>query len=118
MTISPRVLDEWLLTPFRVAVHEPTAIAVIADVHLGYCQGRRISGDAVPLPNVADVLEPLRRAHAEIGFQSLVVAGDLFERGFAPESYAALMEVLEHRSIAWLGLVPGNHDRKLLDHVP
>ncbi len=31
-----RVLDEWLLTPWRGAIHLPTATAVVADPHLGY----------------------------------------------------------------------------------
>src|SRR5689334_11066006 len=98
-----RVSDEWLLTPYRVAVHEPTATAVIADLHLG---------DAVPLPDPRAALAPLRHAHDAVAFRRLVVAGDLFEKEFVPALYAAFVETLERLTICWLGLVPGNHDRR------
>ena len=76
-----RVLDDWLLTPARAAIHVPTATAVVADLHLGYDRIRRRSGDAVPVRRVADELAALG---AELGKQKvsrLVIAGDLFEDG-------------------------------------
>lgn len=108
-----RVHDDWLLTPYRLAIHEPTATAVIADVHLGYSDARRRSGDAVPLPGVETTLAPLRQAARRFAFTQLLVAGDLFEQGFRPESYADFVTFLERLRIGWLGLVPGNHDRGL-----
>ncbi len=109
-----RVLGEWLLTPQRVAIHEPTRTAVIADVHLGYGEARRAAGDAVPLPPPGASLAPLWHAHERFAFRALVVAGDLFERAFAPAAYAALTGGLHRRGVDWLGLVPGNHDRRAL----
>jgi metallophosphoesterase superfamily enzyme len=53
-----RVLDDWLLTPERAALHVPTATAVIADLHLGYAQARQQCGDAVP---TADLDQQLAR---------------------------------------------------------
>ena len=55
-----RVLDDWLLTPSRTAIHLPTATAVIADLHLGYDRVRRRGGEAVPTLSVAQDLDPLR----------------------------------------------------------
>ena len=75
------VLDDWLLTPARAAVHLPTATAVIADVHLGYGEARHRGGDAVPRQNVAAVLEPLRPCLTANAVRRLVIAGDLFEAG-------------------------------------
>src|SRR5207248_4306827 len=74
-----RVLGDWLLTPQRVAVHLPSATGVVADLHLGYGQARRASGEAVPAPPLAAQLAPLRRALALHGARRLVVAGDLLE---------------------------------------
>jgi metallophosphoesterase superfamily enzyme len=108
-----RVHDDWLLTPYRLAIHEPTATAVIADVHLGYSEARRRTGDAVPLPGVETALAPLARAARRLAFRRLVVAGDLFEQGYRPELYADFTALLGRLRIDWLGLVPGNHDRGL-----
>src|SRR5580700_10945138 len=76
-----RVLDEWLLTPRRTAIHLPTATAVAADLHLGYDRVRRRGGEAVPGLPMARELEPLRQALIEHRVRRLVVAGDLFEDG-------------------------------------
>ena len=73
-----RVHDDWWLLPERLALHEPTATAVIADVHLGYSAIRRRLGDAIPLPGMAATLAPLARAAATHRIDRLVVAGDLF----------------------------------------
>lgn len=110
MTLSP----EWLLTPERAAVHRPTGTAVIADLHLGYAQTRRSSGEAVPTWDIERVLSPLRSLFARAGVRRLVIAGDLLEDG---RGGAAVLGQLT----AWLaaagcelaGVVPGNHDRGL-----
>ncbi len=106
-----RVFDEWLLTPFRLAVHEPTATAVIADVHLGYREARQQTGDAVPLLDVSTQLSPLRQARARYVFDKLVVAGDLFERGVDRSLLDRFLNALGELRVRFAGLVPGNHDR-------
>jgi putative SbcD/Mre11-related phosphoesterase len=110
-----RVLEEWVLTPYRLAVHEPTQTAVVADLHLGYSAARRGAGDAVPLPRVETALLPLKQAVERYGFKRLLVAGDLFERRFEADPYQAFVAFLERQHIEWLGLVPGNHDRGVAD---
>src|ERR1019366_6313022 len=53
--------------------------------------------------------------------QKLVVAGDLFERGFDALIYEQFRKVLDNLRIGFLGLVPGNHDRgieKAVHHLP
>src|SRR5947209_3258402 len=76
-----RVLDDWLLSPARLAGHLPTATAVAADLHLGYERVRQRGGEAVPGRRLADELAPLGRALRRLGVSRLVVAGDLFEDG-------------------------------------
>jgi metallophosphoesterase superfamily enzyme len=106
-----RIFQEWLLTPWRLAVHEPTATAVIADVHLGYREARQDAGDAVPLLPVREQLGPLAEARRQARFERLVVAGDLFESGVHPACLREFLHVLDELEIEWAGLVPGNHDR-------
>ena len=112
------VLDDWLLSAWRVAIHRPTATAVIADVHLGYSQARRDAGDAVPLQGVDNGMALLSCAQLHTGFRRLVVAGDMFEKAFTEEPYAAFVGLLDRLEVEWVGLVPGNHDRKLPGYVP
>jgi putative SbcD/Mre11-related phosphoesterase len=108
-----RVLDDWLLTPAKTAVHLPTATAVLADLHLGYSLVRRGRGDAIPDVDVASVLAPLVQVRSSANFTRVVVAGDLFE--------SADREALVDQLIAWFSLhglelsavVPGNHDGSL-----
>lgn len=106
-----RVHDDWLLTPYRLAVHEPTATAVIADVHLGYREARRQTGDAVPLLDVSAQLAPLRLARRRLSFDKLIVAGDLFEGGARQDLFDEFVRELRALSITLTGFVPGNHDR-------
>ena len=106
-----RVHSDWLLAPYRLAVHEPTATAVIADVHLGYCEARQQSGDAIPLRTIASQLAPLRRAKSRFRFDKLLVAGDLFERAVRSDLLDDFLAELAVLGIAFAGLVPGNHDR-------
>lgn len=108
-----RVHDDWLLTPQRAAVHLPSETAVIADLHLGYSEARRRSGEAVPLPALPSLLQPLRELVTGFEVRKLVVAGDLFEdvrnQAFWDELPAALVRL----GVDALAVVPGNHDRNL-----
>jgi putative SbcD/Mre11-related phosphoesterase len=106
-----RVLDDWLLLPQRFAVHEPSATAVLADLHLGYCAARQRQGDAVPARSVRDDLRPLIDAARPHDLRNVIVAGDLFERGYDADIASQFVRVLEENRIRLIGLVPGNHDR-------
>ena len=103
------VLEEWLLTPVRAAVHLPTATAVIADVHLGYGEARQRDGDAVPRQTVAAVLAPL----SSLRVSRLVIAGDLFEAGPEKTLVDELQTWLDDVGVELVAVVPGNHDRGL-----
>jgi metallophosphoesterase superfamily enzyme len=106
-----RVHTDWLLTPYRLAIHEPTNTAVIADVHLGYREARQHTGDAVPLLDVGAQLAPLRQARQRCTFDTLIVAGDLFERGVDRGVLDQFLAELASLNITFAGLTPGNHDR-------
>ena len=108
-----RVLDDWLLTPSRAAVHLPTATAVVADLHLGYSEARRRAGEAVPARDVAAALAPLAAALATHRVRRLVVAGDLFESGHDAAVAADLRAWLDGAGVGLAGIVPGNHDGDL-----
>jgi hypothetical protein len=103
--------DDWLLTPFRLAVHQPTKTAVVADLHLGYSQARRQSGDAVPHVSIETQLTPLRQACAALEIRELVVAGDLFESRLDAESITRFRAIVDACRLRLAGVVPGNHDR-------
>jgi hypothetical protein len=105
------VHDEWLLTPFRLAVHQPTKTAVVADLHLGYSQARRRSGDAVPHVAIEDQLAPLRQACTAYEIRDLIVAGDLCESRLDADLIVRLCSVLDECRVRLAGVVPGNHDR-------
>jgi putative SbcD/Mre11-related phosphoesterase len=108
-----RVLDDWLLTSARAAIHLPTGTAVVADLHLGYRETRRQRGDAVPLVPLAAVLAPLQHTLARLGVSRLVVAGDLFEARPQESLLAEVRAWLAGAGVELVGLVPGNHDRGL-----
>jgi uncharacterized protein len=110
-----RVLDDWLLTPRRLAVHEPTATGVVADLHLGYDRVRRRNGEAVPVRAIRDELAALARALREGGVSRLAIAGDLFEDGRVErdEMIDGLLAWLDAEGVELVGVVPGNHDRGL-----
>jgi metallophosphoesterase superfamily enzyme len=106
-----RIFDDWLLLPQRFAVHEPSATAVLADVHLGYSAARQRLGDAIPWRSVEDEMQPLVVAASTHDIRAVVVAGDLFERGFDAALCQQWLDVLHRLKIRFAGLVPGNHDR-------
>jgi uncharacterized protein len=107
-----RVHGDWKLTPQRVAVHLPTATAVLADLHLGYCEARQRRGDAVPTPCLDTLLEPLAFVLDHCKVQRVLIAGDLFEDGVDPALAQAWLEWLRRHDALLVGVVPGNHDRK------
>lgn len=102
--------EEWLLTAERVAVHLPTGVAVVADLHLGYAEARRCRGEAVPEDSMAELLEPLGRVLHRQGTRRLVIAGDLLEDGNCHETLTAFLEWLNQHDVELLAIVPGNHD--------
>ena len=105
---------DWLLTPQRVAIHLPTATAVVADLHLGYHDARRRCGDAIPLCDLNVQLAPLLGVLRRDTVQNLVIAGDLFEAAFDAAIWLDVRERLCKTGVYFAGLIPGNHDRDLL----
>src|ERR1022692_3360829 len=84
------VHNEWLLTPARIAVHLPTATAVLADLPLGYNEARRRDGEAVPPADLTLLLAPLRQVLFNQTIRRVVIAGDLFEAGVNADLAAEL----------------------------
>jgi putative SbcD/Mre11-related phosphoesterase len=107
-----RVHRDWLLTHERAAVHLPTATLVLADLHLGYAEARRRGGEAVPVPDLGEVLRPLASVRAREGVRRVVIAGDLFEAGWSETLAQGLLAWLDANDLKLLALVPGNHDRR------
>ncbi len=108
-----RVLNDWLLTPERVAVYLPSATAVLADPHLGYAEARRRSGEAVPDDSLDEQLAGLCRVMRRHAAKRLVIAGDLLEDGRCHETLTAFRHWLRQAGIELAGVVPGNHDAGL-----
>src|SRR6516225_9381522 len=108
-----RVLDDWLLTPERAALHLPSATAVVADLHLAYGQARQRQGEAVPDSPLDPQLAPLAEVLGRHGVRRLVVAGDLLEDGRCSETAADFRRWLERAGVDLVAVVPGNHDRDL-----
>jgi putative SbcD/Mre11-related phosphoesterase len=106
---------DWLLTPERIAVHLPSATAVVADLHLGYSAARRAGGEAVPLPDLGAILSPFSVIRERIGVRRLVIAGDLFEAGHAGSLLDDFLDSFAETGMELAGLVPGNHDRRLAE---
>jgi len=69
------------------------------------------SATAVPLRSVAEDMQPLAGAAKLHKIHDLIVAGDLFERGYESAIHQQFLDVLAEWGIAFRGLVPGNHDR-------
>jgi uncharacterized protein len=106
------VHNEWLLTPARIAVHVPTATAVLADLHLGYNDARRRDGEAVPPADLTLILAPLRQVLINQTLHRVVIAGDLFEAGVSTNLAVELASWLTAAGVE-SAVVPGNHDRGL-----
>jgi putative SbcD/Mre11-related phosphoesterase len=106
------VNKEWLLTPERAIVHRATATAIVADMHLGYCEARQGAGEAVPtvaLHESLSIFELLKSRHKVL---RVVVAGDLIENQAGLEAASCFHRCLRRMQID-LTVVPGNHDRGL-----
>jgi putative SbcD/Mre11-related phosphoesterase len=110
--------QQWLLTPQRVAVDLDRAVAVVADLHLGYAAVRQRGGEAIPLPSLVEELQPLAQVVQQYAVRQILVAGDLFEDGRQPRQQleAELLAWAESHDIRWR-IVPGNHDRGLADSL-
>jgi uncharacterized protein len=106
-----RLFEDWLLLPERIALHVPTATAVVADLHLGYGAARQQLGDAIPARTTVEELQPLAQAAKIHAITSVIVAGDMFERNFDLAVHQSFLDVLDRLGIRFTGLVPGNHDR-------
>lgn len=106
-----RLWDDWLLLPQRIALHTPSGTAVLADVHLGYSAARQRLGDAIPWRTVAEEMQLLTDAVKAHDIRAVVIAGDLFERGYDAILHQEFLTLLDRLHISFIGLVPGNHDR-------
>jgi putative SbcD/Mre11-related phosphoesterase len=109
------VANDWLLTVQRVAIHVPTATAVLADLHLGYDGARRRRGEAVPIVSLAEILAPLADVLRRRQLTRIVIAGDLFEDGVDEIVVTQLHAWLTDCGADLVAVVPGNHDRRLAD---
>jgi putative SbcD/Mre11-related phosphoesterase len=107
------VHNDWLLTPARAAIHLPTGTAVVADLHLGYEEARRRSGEAIPQRCLSEVLAPLAALCRTHALRRLVIAGDLFEAREQPKLVEELCDWFADTGFSLVGVVPGNHDRGL-----
>jgi putative SbcD/Mre11-related phosphoesterase len=104
------VVHDWILTPQRLAIHQPTRTAVAADLHLGYVEARRQSGEAVPAVPLETELEELGRACRVHAVRRLIIAGDLVEDSRTPGILHEFRAWLDAMGIKRVGIVPGNHD--------
>jgi putative SbcD/Mre11-related phosphoesterase len=96
-----------------VALHLPSNTAVVADLHLGYDEARRRSGEAVPVRPLDELLRPLATVLSRHQSKRLVVAGDLLEDGRCRAVLANFRSWLERNGIELAALIAGNHDRGL-----
>jgi putative SbcD/Mre11-related phosphoesterase len=96
-----------------VALHRPTQTAVVADLHLGYSEARRQSGEAVPQLPLSTILTPLGAALQRTSARRLVIAGDLFESRYARDIATEFVDWLKTRRVELTGVIPGNHDRQV-----
>ena len=108
-----RVLNDWLLTAERVAVHLPGRTAVVADLHLGYAEARRRGGESVPDEDVEEQLAGLGRVIHQHKARRLIIAGDLLEHPSCRAALSAFQEWLRNAEVELVGVVPGNHDNGL-----
>lgn len=106
-----QVCTDWLLTPYRAALHLPTSTAVVADLHLGYGATRQGGGDAVPCNGLQDTIADLKLLFEEFRPRRLVVAGDLLEHGRVSALADDLLRWLALAGVELIAVIPGNHDR-------
>jgi putative SbcD/Mre11-related phosphoesterase len=106
---------EWLLTPYRAVVQQPTATGIIADLHLGYAAARQASGEAVPELGEQILCQRVLRLLDSYRVQRLIIAGDLVEHGKSGHAAARRFVAMVRKKGVSVVLVPGNHDRNLPD---
>ena len=106
------VNKEWQLTPERALVHPATATAIVADMHLGYCEARQRGGEAVPAADLDDALSVFELLKSRHKIMRVVVAGDFIENDAGLDVASRFHHGLRHMGIE-LTVVPGNHDRGL-----
>jgi hypothetical protein len=111
--MMPPPVRNWLFTPERVAIHQPTATGVLADLHLGYDDARRSCGEAVPTISLQELLAPLQAVKTRYSVQRLLIAGDLLEKRLPVGLIDAFLSTLQDLGLELSGVVPGNHDRRL-----
>lgn len=104
---------DWQFLPQRVAIHRPTATAVVSDLHLGYRAARQQGGEAIPDLSLQSILDPLRLALQHAGTRRLLVAGDLFESAPSEDLIDQFQGWLINANLELIALIPGNHDRGL-----
>jgi metallophosphoesterase superfamily enzyme len=84
---------------------------VIADLHLGYDQARRRTGEAIPTSSIEDALTDLAALRAALPVRKLVIAGDLIENQAGNTQLGRFLEWLRANGLELAAVVPGNHDR-------
>lgn len=104
------ILDDWTFTPERIAVHRPTATAVLADLHLGYERSRRRKGEAVPLVGLGNLTSALTSVADQHCVRRLVVAGDVCEDTAGFDLLAEWHAWLEEQKWELVAITSGNHD--------
>ncbi len=109
-----QVLTDWLLTAERVAVHLPSNMAVVADLHLGYAEARRRAGEAGPVRSLEELLQPLAAVLSRQQSRRLVIAGDLLEAGRCHTVLSDFHSWRKQHALEQTILIPGNHDRDLV----
>lgn len=105
----------WFLVPEGAAVRPDVAVAVIADVHLGYEWARGSGGDQLPAHSARETRVRLHSLLERAPFvRRLIVAGDLVE-SFRPCARTSrdlrdLRRWLDRRGVE-LTTIRGDHDR-------
>jgi uncharacterized protein len=106
-------VTEWTFCPEGAAIHAGERVAVIADMHLGYEWARGRAGDLLPAHSLAETLDKLTRLLERVGFDRLVVAGDMVESSLpcsqTEEDIEHLVSWLSARGVELIAL-RGNHD--------
>ena len=84
---------------------------MIADLHLGYHQARRWTGEAVPACAIEDAVADLAALRAALPVRKLVIAGDLIENRAGKAQVGSFLAWLRANGLELTAVVPGNHDR-------
>jgi putative SbcD/Mre11-related phosphoesterase len=107
------VHKEWLLTPERAIVHLAARTAIVADMHLGYCEARQQAGEAVPAFDPDEIVSLFQLLKSRHEILRVVVAGDLVENRAGLDAACCFHVCLRNMGIE-MTVVPGNHDPNLV----